>query len=104
MAARKKAQKENKTEGKASPKGGRAQKPDGIRFTEEQKQALQEIQEKFSTSQANLVRWAVDGLIAKWRNEGRIVLPFRFESEDDHEGKQGDKPAQGPPKGTDKRS
>lgn len=53
--------------------------PVPVRLTEEQREALRAIAKDFGASETQLIRWAVEGLLAKVDKEKEIRLPFKFE-------------------------
>lgn len=66
-----------------APKRKRAQKekasPLVVRLPEESRGELKALGEKFGLSEAQLVRWAVEGMIEKVDRDGGLQLPFSFD-------------------------
>lgn len=85
--------------GKKESSAGKPANAEVVRFTDEQKVGLDEIQERLGLSKASLVRWAVDGLIAKYERDGkRLVLPIRFEEDDIAQLREAEGDSPSPPK------
>jgi len=49
-----------------------------VRVSGEDTEILTRIGEKIGVSQAQLVRWAIEALIADVEERGEITLPYRF--------------------------